>query len=134
MKLIFSPIGHWEHHLDKLYENAWWFGIAWHLAGLHGAWVWWALGAFAGANLLDLAVAGWYRARRGVQLDDAGGFERRFRLVAGRRNTYVWAFLPFVAAGQAAAGFAALAAYAVASLGVRVWRALQTPAQEGGAA
>lgn len=124
VKLIFSPMGHWEHFLDKLYENAWWVGIAWHLAETSGRWAWIALAIFVGSNLLDLAVAGAFRARWGVQLDDAGPFERRFRLVAGRRNTYIWTFAPFVLSGARAAGFAVLAGYAAISLTIRCWRAI----------
>ncbi len=120
VKLHFSPIGEWEHHLDKLYEFGWYVAIAWHLAGAGwspGAWA--ALGVILAAAGLDLALTALFRARRGIQFDDSGSFARRLRVLAGRRNTYLWTFAPFALAGAAATGFTAVAAYAGLSLLVK---------------
>lgn len=113
VKLHFSPIGEWEHHLDKIYENGWYAAIAWHLSGAAGGRAaWLALAVILCAGFLDIALTGAYRARLGMQFDDSGPFARRFRVVAGRRNTYLWTFAPFVVIGEAALGFAVVAAYA----------------------
>ena len=58
----------------------------------------------------------------GVQLDDAGPFERGFRLVAGRRNTFLWTWLGMALFGLWLEGFALLAAYSVLTTAVAQWR------------
>jgi phosphatidylglycerophosphate synthase len=120
VKLIFSRIGHWEHHLDKLYENGWYAAIAWNLGRTEGGSApALALGALIGANLLDIALTGLYEKTTGTPFDLIGPFARRFRLVSGRRNTYLWAFLPFVLAGAVRAGFLMMAGYATMSVAVK---------------
>lgn len=120
VKLIFSRFGHWEHHFDKLYENGWYAAIAWSLgraAGDHAPAL--ALAVLIGANLLDIALTGIYEKTTGTPFDLIGPFARRFRLVSGRRNTYIWTFVPFALAGAARTGFLAMAAYAALSVAVK---------------
>jgi phosphatidylglycerophosphate synthase len=120
VKLIFSRIGHWEHHLDKLYENGWYAAIAWSLGRAEGGGTpVIALAVLIGANLLDIALTGIYEKATGTPFDLIGPFARRFRLVSGRRNTYLWAFLPFALAGAARAGFLVMAGYAALSVAVK---------------
>jgi hypothetical protein len=58
----------------------------------------------------------------GIQLDDAGEVERRIRLVAGRRNTFLWTWLIFAFAGLWFEGFVVLAFYSIVTTGVAQWR------------
>jgi len=107
----FSRWGDLEHVLDKVVEYGWYLCLAAHFAatGREGAW---ALAAIIILFALAEAVQGeFYRRFTGGQLDDAGDFERRFRLVSGRRNTFLWTLVPFAAAGVWYGGFAAIAAY-----------------------
>ena len=78
-----------------------------------------ALAVLIGANLLDIALTGIYEKTTGTPFDLIGPFARRFRLVSGRRNTYIWTFLPFALAGAVRAGFLAMAAYAALSVAVK---------------
>jgi hypothetical protein len=52
-----------------------------------------------------------FRRFTGKQLDDSGSFERRFRLISGRRNTFFWTLLPFGVAGAWGAGFITMSIY-----------------------
>lgn len=129
VKVMTSEIGRIEEVFDKIYENAWYLAIAYYLAqaGYAEPYALFALLFFL--NMLDAAIGLIYKRKRGVQLDDAGEFERKFRVVSGRRNTYIWTLLPFAAAtalsGGAAymrAGFVVVAAYSVVTVGVRAFR------------
>lgn len=115
----FSRWGDLEHVGDKIVEYLWyvamaiWFGAAW-------AWATAALIVlFAFAEALQGEI---YRRLTGRQLDDTGPIERRFRLVSGRRNTFMWALLPFAAAEALHIGFVTIAAYAVLTFFFMQWR------------
>jgi phosphatidylglycerophosphate synthase len=130
VKVMTSEIGRIEEVFDKIYENAWYLAIAYYLVKAGFAVEPYALfGLIFFLNMLDVAIGLFYKRKRGVQLDDAGEFERKFRVISGRRNTYIWTLLPFAAAtaltGSAAymrAGFAVVAGYAALTVGVRLAR------------
>jgi phosphatidylglycerophosphate synthase len=91
VKVETTERGKWEHHLDYLIENSWWAAIAFHL---------WRSGQFPNAfhflalliasHLLDESAKHWVKMVRGRLLDDITPFDRAFRLIAARRNVYVW--------------------------------------------
>jgi 1L-myo-inositol 1-phosphate cytidylyltransferase / CDP-L-myo-inositol myo-inositolphosphotransferase len=66
-----------------------------------------------------------FAASPGRQLDDWGPFERRFRLIGGRRNTFFWSLLPFAAFGAWWPGFLFILAYAGITTAVTQWRLLK---------
>lgn len=120
-----------DHVSDKMYEFGWYIAIGYFLTslGAHGSIPLLLTAAILLSYLLDWPVASASRKIFGRMLDDAGVFERRFRLVSGRRNTFMWTLFPFVlydafrgGYGGLYAGFWALALYAVATLLVRLWR------------
>jgi phosphatidylglycerophosphate synthase len=91
VKIETTKRGEWEHHVDTFVENSWWGAIAFHL---------WQAGQLPSAfYFLALLIVshvldgfGKRRAHRatGRRLDDVAPFDRAFRLVAARRNVYVW--------------------------------------------
>jgi len=91
VKIETTERGKWEHHLDYLIENSWWVVIAFYL---------WRSGQFPNAfYFLGLLIASHLLAEfakrrvkiaRGRLLDDVAPFDRAFRLIAARRNVYVW--------------------------------------------
>src|SRR5213595_2369389 len=91
VKIETTERGKWEHHLDYLIENSWWLAIAFNL---------WRSGQFANVfYFLALLIASHLLAEfakrrvkiaRGRLLDDVAPFDRAFRLIAARRNVYVW--------------------------------------------
>jgi phosphatidylglycerophosphate synthase len=91
VKIETTKCGKWEHRLDYFIENSWWAAIAFHL---------WRSSQFPNAfYFLALLVASHLLAefakRRakiatGRLLDDLTPFDRAFRLIAARRNVYVW--------------------------------------------
>ncbi|MEA3537987.1 MAG: CDP-alcohol phosphatidyltransferase family protein [Pseudomonadota bacterium] len=110
-RVEFSKWGDLEHVADKVVEYGWFAALAYYFNSIgHGGA--WPLAAICVGFALAEAVQGeFFRRFTGKQIDDAGAFERRFRLVAGRRNTFFWSLLPFAAFGAWYAGFAMIAAY-----------------------
>jgi phosphatidylglycerophosphate synthase len=91
VKVETTERGKWEHHLDYLIENSWWTAIAFHLwqsAQLPTAFYFLAL--LFGSHLLDEFVKRRAKMATGRLLDDVAPFDRAFRLIAARRNVYVW--------------------------------------------
>jgi phosphatidylglycerophosphate synthase len=91
VKIETTERGKWEHHLDYLIENSWWLAIGFHL---------WRSGQFPnvfyffalliGSHLLDEFAKRRAKMAKGRLLDDVTSFDRAFRLIAARRNVYVW--------------------------------------------
>ncbi|WP_439532462.1 CDP-alcohol phosphatidyltransferase family protein [Polymorphobacter sp.] len=119
----FSRWGDLEHAIDKILEYGWYLCAAWWFAGQSGSALPWAIAALIILPALVEAVQGeFYRRMTGSQLDDAGLFERRARLVAGRRNTFLWTWAGFAAFGLWFEGFVAIAVYSIVTTGVAQWR------------
>ena len=119
----FSRWGELEHAVDKLLEYAWYLCIAWYFAGVQQSALPWAIAALIILPAIAEAVQGeFFRRMTGIQLDDAGATERRIRLVAGRRNTFLWTWLPMAAMGLWFEGFAVLAIYSIGTTAVAQWR------------
>jgi phosphatidylglycerophosphate synthase len=91
VKIETTERGKWEHHLDYLIENSWWAAIAFHLwrsAQFPNAFYFLAL--LIGSHLLDEFAKRRAKMATGRLLDDVGPFDRAFRLIAARRNVYIW--------------------------------------------
>ncbi|WP_374591238.1 CDP-alcohol phosphatidyltransferase family protein [Novosphingobium sp.] len=118
-RMEFSPWGDLEHVGDKIVEYAWFAGLA---AAL-GTGTAWALAALIVCTALAEALLGeFYRRVTGAQLDDAGRFERAYRLVSGRRNTFFWSLLSFAWFDAWNAGLVAIAVYAAVNFFIMLWR------------
>ncbi|MCW1401551.1 CDP-alcohol phosphatidyltransferase family protein [Novosphingobium sp. MW5] len=118
-RLDFSPYGDLEHVADKIVEYACYMCMA---AWIGTGWAW-AVCALIVLFALAEAVQGeFYRRLTGGQLDDAGPIERRFRLFSGRRNTFMWTLIPFVALGAWHGGFVMIAVYSVITFFFAQWR------------
>ena len=91
VKIETTEHGKWEHHLDYLIENSWWAAIAFHLwqsAQFPNASYFLAL--LMASHLLDESAKRWAKMVTGRLLDDVAPFDRAFRVIAARRNIYVW--------------------------------------------
>src|SRR5438552_854778 len=91
VKIETTERGKWEHHLDYLIENSWWLAIAFHLwrSGRFPS-VSYFLALLIGSHLLDEFAKRRAKMATGRLLDDLAPFDRAFRLIAARRNVYVW--------------------------------------------
>jgi CDP-L-myo-inositol myo-inositolphosphotransferase len=89
VKLKTSKVGSLEHSFDLLFEFSWFIALAWYLFRSMASYVPLLLCVFI---VLFVAfyrhVYDQFRRAAGRSLDDAGDFERRFKLIAGRRNLY----------------------------------------------
>lgn len=132
----YSRWGDLEHLLDKALEYGWYLCVAWYFSNLRGSALPWAIAALIILPAIAEAVQGeFFRRMTGVQLDDAGDIERWIRLVAGRRNTFLWTWLVFAIFGLWFEGFVGLAIYSILTTAVAQWRfynRLSTYARENG--
>ena len=91
VKIETTERGKWEHHLDYLIENSWWATVAFHLwRSGQSPNAFFFLALLIGSHLLDEFAKRRARMATGRLLDDLTPFDRTFRLIAARRNVYVW--------------------------------------------
>ena len=118
----FSRWGDLEHVLDKVLEYGWFLALADWLSESYGLSAWLAAGGIIIFALSEAASGEFFRRFTGRQLDDWGSFERRFRLIGGRRNTFFWTLLPFGIMGLWWTGFLVILAYAAITFAISHWR------------
>jgi phosphatidylglycerophosphate synthase len=91
VKIEMTERGEREHHLDYFIENSWWTAIAlylWRTGQFPNVFYFFAL--LIGSHLLDEFAKRRAKMAKGRLLDDVTPFDRAFRLIAARRNVYVW--------------------------------------------
>ena len=124
IQLRTTPLGAAEHLLDKIYEVLWIAALAYAVSGgfsdhsgVRLLLVWIA------AYLLDTAAYDLVKWRTGSTLDEASRLDAAVRVVAGRRNVYVFILLAGVLAGQPQAAFRGIVWWAVVTAAVHGLRA-----------
>jgi len=127
----FSKWGDLEHVLDKVLEYGWILALGYWLSVTHGLAAWLAAGGIILFALTEAASGEFFRRFTGRQLDDWGPFERRFRLVGGRRNTFFWSLVPFALLGWWWEGFLMILVYAAITFAVSHWRLLKAVGDYG---
>src|SRR4030095_7727022 len=125
VKIETTKRGKWEHHLDYLIENSWWAAIAFHL---------WRSGQFPNAfyflalliasHLLDESAKRWAKIVKGRLLYDVAAFDRGFRLIADRRNVYVWVLVGGFLLGAFPQSYAIICGWAAVSAVVHLMRSV----------
>ena len=125
VKVETTERGKWEHHLDYLIENSWWTAIAFHLwqsAQLPNAFYFLAL--LIGSHLLDEFVKRRAKTATGRLLDDVAPFDRVFRLIAARRNVYVWVMAGGFLLGAFPQGYVIICGWAAVTAAVHLVRSV----------
>ena len=125
VKVETTERGQWEHHLDYLIENSWWTAIAFHLwqsAQLPNAFYFLAL--LVGSQLVDEFVRRRAKIATGRLLDDVAPFDRAFRLIAGRRNVYVWVLTAGFLLGAFPQSYAIICGWAAVTAAVHLMRSV----------
>ena len=125
VKVETTERGKWEHHLDYLIENSWWTGIAfylWQSAQLRTAFYFLAL--LIASHLLDEVVKRRAKIATGRLLDDVAPFDRAFRLIAARRNVYVWVLAGGFLLGAFPQSYATVCGWAAFTAAVHVLRSV----------
>jgi len=125
VKIETTERGKWEHHLDYLIENSWWLAIAFQL---------WRSGQFPNVfYFLALLIASHLLAEfakrrakivKGRLLDDISPFDRAFRLIAARRNVYVWILACGFLLGAFPQSYAIICGWAAISAAVHLVRSI----------
>lgn len=121
----FSRWGDLEHVLDKIVEYGAYIAMGFWFARFHGVAAWLATAGIIIFALSEALKGEFFRRFTRRQLDDWGTFERRFRLIGGRRNTFFWTLIPFAAYGLWFEGFLFILAYAALTFVIAEWRFLK---------
>ena len=125
VKVETTEHGKWEHHLDYVIENCWWTAIAFHLwqsAELRCAFYFLTL--LIGSHLLDEFVKRRAKMATGRLLDDVAPFDRAFRLIAARRNVYVWVLVGGFLLGAFSQSYAIICGWTAVSAAVHLLRSV----------
>jgi phosphatidylglycerophosphate synthase len=125
IKIEMTKRGEWEHYLDSLIENSWWAAIAFHLwrsGQLAGAFYFFAL--LIGSYLLDELAKRRVKIATRRLLDDMAPFDRAFRLIAARRNVYVWILAGGLLLGAFPRSYAIICGWAAVTAAVHLVRSI----------
>jgi 1L-myo-inositol 1-phosphate cytidylyltransferase / CDP-L-myo-inositol myo-inositolphosphotransferase len=125
VKIETTELGKWEHHLDDLLEYSWWTAIAFQLwrSGLFPN-VFYFFTLLIGSHLLDHFARRRTKMAKGRLLDDVAPFDRAFRLIAARRNVYVWILACGFLLGAFPQGYAVICGWAAFSAAVHLVRSI----------
>ncbi len=122
VKMMQTKIGELEHILDKIVEYGWYLAIAAYLSSLNGEAPYVMAGALILFHLADEVQSEFFRRMTNLQICDTGSFDKKFRLIGGRRNTQLWALLPFALFDQWYIGFMFICIYGIATFFVHQLR------------
>jgi phosphatidylglycerophosphate synthase len=125
VKIETTELGKWEHHLDDLIEYSWWTAIAFQLwrSGLFPN-VFYFFTLLIGSHLLDHFARRRTKMAKGRLLDDVAPFDRAFRLIAARRNVYVWILAYGFLLGAFPQSYAVICGWAAFSAAVHLVRSI----------
>ena len=125
VKIETTERGEWEHHLDYVIENSWWAAIAFHLwrSGQFPN-VFYFLALLIASHLLAEFAKRRVKIARGRLLDDVAPFDRTFRLIAARRNVYVWVLGCGFLLGAFPQSYAIICGWAAVSAAVHLTRSV----------
>jgi len=125
VKIETTERGKWEHHLDYLIENSWWAAIAFHLwRSGQSPNAFYFLALLIGSHLLDEFAKRRAKMITGRLLDDLTPFDRAFRLLAARRNIYVWILACGFLSGAFLQSYAIICGWAAVSAAVHLARSI----------
>jgi phosphatidylglycerophosphate synthase len=114
LRLHYSKLGAGESYFDFAYENAWWIALTvWFAQGEGGAVAGWLGAAWVAGNLLDEVAYTLADPWLGRSLDLLTPWDGAFRLVAGRRNIYVYILIAGALLGSLWGAFVVCALWAV---------------------
>src|SRR5262249_42503529 len=125
VKIETTERGKWEHHLDYFIENSWWAAIAfqlWRSGQFPNAFYFFAL--LVGSRLLHEFAKRRAKMAKGRLLDDVAPFDRAFRLIAARRNVYVWILACGFLLNAFPQSYAVICAWAAFSAAVHLGRSV----------
>jgi len=125
VKIETTERGKWEHQLDYLIENSWWLAIAFNLwrSGQFPN-VFYFLALLIASHLLTEFAKRRVKIARGRLLDDVAPFDRAFRLIAARRNVYVWILACGFLLGAFSQSYAIICGWAAVSAAVHLMRSV----------
>jgi phosphatidylglycerophosphate synthase len=125
VKIETTECGKWEHHLDYLIENSWWSAIAFYLwQSAQFPCAFYFLVVLVGSHLLDEFAKRRVKMATGRLLDDVAPFDRAFRLIAARRNVYVWVLASGFLLGALSQSYVIICGWAALSATIHLIRSV----------
>jgi phosphatidylglycerophosphate synthase len=94
-----SRLGEVEHVIDFFVEQSWYFCLTLYVVNhtapplLGHPLLGWIGGLLMASDVFDKLLYMWGHTAFGKHLDELSPFDRRFRLIGGRRNVYLWFFI-----------------------------------------
>ena len=125
VKIETTKRGKWEHYLDYFVENSWWAAIAfqlWRSGQFPNAFYFFAL--LVGSRLVHELAKRPVKMAKGRLLDDVAPFDRAFRLIAARRNVYIWILACGFLLGVFPQSYAVICGWAAFSAAVHLARSI----------
>src|SRR5947208_11554996 len=125
VKIETTELGKWEHHLDDVIEYSLWTAIAfqlWRSGQFPNVFYFFAL--LVGSRLLYEFAQRGAKMAKGRLLDDVAPFDRAFRLIAARRNVYVWILACGFLLGAFPQGYVIICGWAAISAAVHLARSI----------
>jgi phosphatidylglycerophosphate synthase len=125
VKIETTERGKREHYLDYVIENSWWLFIAfylWRSGQLPNAFYFLAL--LIASHLLDEFAKRRVKIATGRLMDDVMPFDRAFRLIAARRNVYVWILACGFLSGAFPKSYAIICGWAAVSAAIHLVRSV----------
>ena len=98
---------------ENLVEYGWYGAIGGYLSTLYGPAPLIIAAALILFRLADKIQTGFFRRMTNRHISTIAGFDRKFQLIAGGRNTLLWALLPFTLFDLSYGGFGFICVYAV---------------------
>jgi 1L-myo-inositol 1-phosphate cytidylyltransferase / CDP-L-myo-inositol myo-inositolphosphotransferase len=116
LKIKVSQMGHLVSVAGPIFEVGCYAALAWHFNYNEYKSAAWAIFLIIIlCRVTAKASHHFFHAFTGRQLDDAGPVERKIRLFAARRNSMLWALLPFVVLNSGWLGYQFIGFYAAAT-------------------
>ncbi len=106
-----SRVDDFKHLIGKLMAYGWYFAIAVFLSDSHGEAPYIMATALVLFQIADEIQSKFFYRLTNFQICDTASFDRKFQLIAGRRNTLMWALFPFALSDQWYMGFGFICAY-----------------------
>lgn len=123
VKLMTSPAGKLKQVVGLCYENAWYLALAAYFARAGYASAWTIGFAITACDICDNLLDALFARHAGKTLDEMSTFDRRFRLIGGRRSIYLLMLLAGFFMGASFFVFQLILGWAAVTVAIHAGRA-----------
>ncbi|MCF8474091.1 MAG: hypothetical protein K9G26_05275 [Emcibacter sp.] len=113
LKMFQSKTEQLKPLIDKTLEYCWYIAIAAYLSNLYGLLPLIIATTLILFNLADIIQSEFFRRMTNTEICNTDPFDRKFEIIAGGRNTYMWSLLPFALYNQWVVGLLFIGIYGI---------------------